>query len=123
VLAACGLALATGASPALADSHGHHHHGAALLVGLPLPDRAALPARGQPHRPRVVEVDPGDTLWSIAARDLAADASAAVIGARWRAIYAANRVVIGPDPDVIEPGQRLRLPRTHPRSLPGKDSS
>jgi hypothetical protein len=125
VLAACGLALAAGTSPALADDlgHHHHHHGAAQLIGLPLPDRAALPARGPGHRPQVVEVVPGDTLWAIAARDLAADASDALIGARWQAIYAANRAVIGPDPDVIEPGQRLRLPRTHPRSLPGEDPS
>ena len=139
VLAACGLALATGTSPALADGlghhphqdhhhHDHHHHdhhvhGAAQLIGLPLPDRAALPARGPGHRPQVVEVVPGDTLWAIAVRDLAADASDALIGARWQAIYAANRAVVGPDPDVIEPGQRLRLPRTHPRSLPGEDPS
>jgi hypothetical protein len=125
VLVACGLALASGASPALADGHGHpeqhasrHRHGVAVLAGLPLPDRAALPARGSDADPvhrsrrrgRIVEVVRGDSLWSIAARDLAAGASDALVDARWHAIYAANRAVIGPDPDVVEPGQRLRLP-------------
>ena len=46
---------------------------------------------------------PGDTLWDIAARRLGA-------GASWPAIYALNRDVIGPDPGVITPGQRLVLP-------------
>ena len=29
---------------------------------------------------------------------------------RWRQIYELNRAVIGPDPDLIQPAQRLRLP-------------
>ena len=57
---------------------------------------------------------PGDTLWSLAARDLPADSPDAAITARWHAIYAANRSLIGPDPDVIVPGQRLRLPGKDP---------
>ena len=47
-------------------------------------------------------VRPGDTLSGIAARF-------AVRGA-WPALYAANRHVIGPDPDVIYPGTILVLP-------------
>jgi nucleoid-associated protein YgaU len=35
----------------------------------------------------------------------------AAIDRRWREIYAANRAVVGPDPDLIRPGERLRLPR------------
>ncbi len=57
---------------------------------------------------------PGDTLWSIAADDLPAGSTDARIAARWHAIYAANRSLIGPDPDVIVPGQRLRLPGKDP---------
>jgi LysM repeat protein len=47
-------------------------------------------------------VQPGDTLSGIAAR-------LAVRGG-WPALYAANRRVIGPDPDVIDPGAVLVLP-------------
>ncbi|MFC5657532.1 LysM peptidoglycan-binding domain-containing protein [Streptomyces nogalater] len=41
----------------------------------------------------------GDTLSTIAARH----------GSTWQRIYAANRAVIGDDPDMIVPGQRLEL--------------
>ncbi|MCX4232577.1 transglycosylase family protein [Streptomyces sp. NPDC020707] len=41
----------------------------------------------------------GDTLSGIAAR----------YGTTWQRVYAANRTVIGGDPDVIVPGQRLRV--------------
>ncbi|MBQ1092013.1 transglycosylase family protein [Streptomyces sp. B93] len=41
----------------------------------------------------------GDTLSGIAARH----------GTGWQRLYAANRAVIGDDPDVIVPGQRLEL--------------
>ena len=47
-------------------------------------------------------VQPGDTLSGIAAR-------LAVRGG-WPALYAANRPLIGPDPDVIRPGTVLVLP-------------
>lgn len=80
------------------------------LTGLQLPDRpvaAALPATRQPDR---IVVRPGDTLWSIAARALpdgAADDQIARACAHW---YAANRGVIGNDPDLILPGQHLVPP-------------
>ena len=54
-------------------------------------------------------VPPGDTLWSIAVAT-SRPAPRRPDHRRWHAIYAANRPLIGPDPDVIEPGQRLRLP-------------
>ncbi len=47
-------------------------------------------------------VQPGDTLWALAARHLGD-------GNRWAEIYDLNRGVI-PDPNVIEVGQVLRLP-------------
>ena len=37
-------------------------------------------------------------------------AQVAQTAAAWPDLYALNRDVIGPDPDVIEPGQRLLLP-------------
>ena len=51
--------------------------------------------------PRCV-VQPGDSLSSIAA--------ARAVRGGWQALYAANRRVIGPDPDVIHPGTVLVLP-------------
>ena len=47
-------------------------------------------------------MQPGDTLSGIAARF-------AVRGG-WSALYAANRPLIGPDPEVIRPGTVLVLP-------------
>jgi hypothetical protein len=115
VLAACGVALVSGvATPAHADAgRAHRHpHGVALLSGLPLPDRAVAASQHRRSPPiRTVSVHPGDTLWSIARRQLPTGAPAPAVAARWHAIYHANRRLIGPDPDLIEPGQRLRIPR------------
>jgi nucleoid-associated protein YgaU len=70
----------------------------------------------RPRRGRVVSdhvvVRRGDTLWDIAARALGPDASVADIAASWPGWYAANRSTIGPDPDLLLPGQRLRPPAT-----------
>jgi len=52
----------------------------------------------------------GDSLWEIAARQLGPAATDAQIAAEWPRWWAANRDVIGPDPNVILPGQRLRPP-------------
>ncbi len=52
----------------------------------------------------------GDSLWSIAARHLGADATDIQIDTAWRAWYATNRDVVGPDPDLILPGQILTPP-------------
>ncbi len=57
-----------------------------------------------------VIVRPGDSLWRIAARHLGERASTARIAAAWPRWYAANRRVIGADPDLIEPGQHLQAP-------------
>lgn len=54
-----------------------------------------------------VVVAPGDSLWSIARSRAAADATAAEIDRSWRRIWRANRDVIGADPDLIRPGQRI----------------
>jgi nucleoid-associated protein YgaU len=92
------------------------------------PDRPAVPhrqdARSGPlvrlvaSTPRtghaVVEdvvVRRGDTLWDIAARHLGPDASPAEVAAEWPRWHAANSAVIGPDPDLLLPGQRLLPPR------------
>lgn len=116
LLAGCGVALvSTAVAPAEAAPAPAHHHaqGIGVLSGLPLPERAVAPHGPSPvehagtHR---VSVRPGDTLWAIAERGLPDPSPDRVIAARWRALYAANRHLIGPDPDVIQPGQRLHVP-------------
>jgi nucleoid-associated protein YgaU len=47
----------------------------------------------------------GDTLWDITARHLGPDAGAGEVAAAWPRWYAANRAVIGADPDLLRPGQ------------------
>lgn len=58
----------------------------------------------------VVTVKRGDSLWKIAARHLGPAASAESTAIAWHRWYLANREVVGDDPDLIYPGQRLRAP-------------
>jgi LysM domain-containing protein len=108
---------------AVAVSTGWHDPGRApassvaeAIRGLPLPDRpyGRLAAVGtdDPHDPRRVVVRPGDSLWAIAERHLGPDASTEAIAAEWPRWYAANRALIGPDPDLITPGMVLHAPET-----------
>lgn len=121
VLTACGVALASGllvpAHAADPPASGRRDRGVALVQGLPLPDRPVSRRTAPPPRPtgragaeRVVVVQPGDSLWSLAADRLAADATDAEVVTAWRRLYAANRTVVGADPDLVRPGQRLRVP-------------
>lgn len=61
-----------------------------------------------------VVVRPGDSLWRLAARELPAGAGPARITTRWQLWYAANRGVVGADPDLLRPGQVLRPPGDAP---------
>jgi len=61
-----------------------------------------------------VVVRRGDSLWEIAARHLGPDASDAQIARAWPAWFEANREVVGEDPDLLRPGQRLRTPDVVP---------
>ncbi|HET6986358.1 MAG TPA: LysM peptidoglycan-binding domain-containing protein [Kribbella sp.] len=96
-------------------------------VRVGVPDRPAVGAAtrytdlrsGVPVRvPGRVVVEAGDSLWSIAARELGPHAGAEAIAARWPEWYAANRQVIGSDPDLILPGQVLRIPAAADRHVP-----
>ena len=71
--------------------------------------------------PSVADDDPtpylvvvGDTLWDIAADHLPASADDADIAASWPDWYELNRAAVGPDPDLIHPGQVLVAPDHHP---------
>lgn len=57
-----------------------------------------------------VTVRPGDTLWGLAGRALGDAASPAEVAAAWPRWYAANRRVIGSNPDRLQPGQTLQPP-------------
>jgi nucleoid-associated protein YgaU len=89
--------------PGLSPEPRHRHH---PDVGLVNGGHAAVPKESATD----VVVQPGDTLWSIAARRLGPSASGAAITAAWHAWYAANRSVIGSNPSLIQPGQRLTPP-------------
>ena len=114
VLVACGVAVVAGTSvPAVAGGG----DGRDLLAGLALPERAvaathhATRAAGQ----QTYVVRTGDSLSSIAL----AHPGTGSLEERWRAIWQANREVVGDDPDLIHPGQALRLPDTHPTEQDG----
>lgn len=70
---------------------------------------ASAPAPGR----RTVIVAPGGCLWDLAAAQLGPGATNAQIAAEWQRWYAVNRSVVGPDPDLIQPGQRLVSPAPH----------
>lgn len=149
VLLLCGVAISGGiAAPALATPgpvqlDGQDHSGRIVINGLPFPDRATTgeqphahrhahqqaPAQAPKQAPEPLRrsghqalVRPGDSLWSIAEEHLPATANEAEIATAWHAIYALNRDVIGPDPDRIEPGQRLDLPAQLGSSSEGASS-
>ena len=109
VLASGGAVLMSPVSAAPAPSGS----GTRGQLGLPVPARpVGLPAAG----PRQgVEVRPGDSLWRLSEQRsrAATDQEVARLVAR---AYRANRNVIGADPDLILPGQRLQIPRqrNHP---------
>ena len=62
----------------------------------------AIAQRTAAPTPKTHTVRSGDTLYAIAKRLLGS-------GSRWREIYNANITVIGKDPNVIRPGQVLRI--------------
>jgi nucleoid-associated protein YgaU len=58
----------------------------------------------------------GDSLWRIAAAHLPGQPTDRRIAASWPRWYAANRQVVGTDPNLITPGEVLHAPqptRTH----------
>jgi RHS repeat-associated protein len=64
-----------------------------------------------PGTKRIV-VSPGDSLWLISSRWLGPNATLQEIDTAVEQIYALNRDQIGPDPDLIFPGQKFLVPPT-----------
>ena len=60
-----------------------------------------------------VTVRPGDSLWSLSSARLGPFASDVDIALDWPLIYQANRDIIGGNPNLLRPGQVLRLPPGH----------
>lgn len=134
LLTACGVTVLVTAAPGYAAPSGPDGPAVpavpagaaadtAVLNGLPLPDRPAdgpgrsrHPADHRPDHPdrpdhrTAVVVRPGDALWSIAARAVGPGASDDEVAAYCRRLHVLNATEIGPDPDLIHPGQSLRLP-------------
>jgi hypothetical protein len=103
---------------------------AAESAARPTPVESTAAGRPPPRRPvqrrretaaavaGVHVVVSGDTLWDIAVTTLPPGATSEHVARRWQEIYATNRSVIGPDPDLIRPDQHLRLPGARPRTDP-----
>ena len=96
-----GQAAAAPRGPGLADPHA-----AAAQQALPVPARPIGPA--QTRTTQVVRA--GDTLWHLAELRLPTSASPAEVADLVARLHRRNRVVIGSDPDLIRPGQRLICP-------------
>lgn len=131
VLAACGIALVGAAQSApahatpgeIAPMTQRGGDGGPSGLGLPLPDRTTGPLRDESRDPAAAGavattvatgalhvVQPGDSLWSIATDLLAPGTSNHDIGALVARLYSTNQALIGNDPDLIQPGHRLRTP-------------
>jgi nucleoid-associated protein YgaU len=80
------------------------------------PPTAPGPRAPQPENRAVARIPAtyvvvvGDCLWDIARRHLPAGARDAQVADAWPRWWAANRAVIGADPDLIHPGTRLVVP-------------
>jgi hypothetical protein len=119
LVGACGLSLA---APVAAHAVPHHEQvpdrcavtcttaarRPSVLAGLAFPDLPdAGTAAASPERRTVRR---GDSLWRMARDELAPSAPDSAVCREVAAIYAANRALIGPDPDLILPGTELTLP-------------
>ncbi|MGW5370770.1 transglycosylase family protein [Streptomyces sp. NPDC004009] len=93
-----GRAGASGTAPAAAPAAGTASGATTKSAPAPKPERTAARTEGQAARGGYT-VREGDTLSAIAARH----------GTTWQRVYAANRDVIGDDPNMIVPGRRLAL--------------
>ncbi|MEA2058804.1 MAG: LysM peptidoglycan-binding domain-containing protein [Actinomycetota bacterium] len=89
------------------------------MVRLATPAAGAAPPVSSPTTATapagVYVVVVGDSLWAIADRHLASQTgeppTSSEIDRFWREIYEVNHEIIGSDPNLIFPGQHLRIPK------------
>jgi len=77
------------------------------LDGLPLPERPVTSTLADQSVHTVVV---GDSLWTIAAASLGDEPAPATVATETSRWYERNRAAIGPNPDLILPGQVLTAP-------------
>ena len=113
LLATLGLVLVTGGAttPALgaAQPAGARAGSEPTTTDLPVPARPSGVSAARQRAPSLV-VRPGDSLWRLAADRAGPQASGGEIAALVQRFHHRNRRVIGPDPDLLHPGQRLTVP-------------
>ena len=126
LLRACGVAVAGGLAGGLAlapagATPGSLERERPAVTQAPSQAPAQAPARSAAAVRQVAAVDgdrvvvrPGDSLWRIAEAELTrrhgGTPSVAEVAAYWPRIHAANRALVGPDPDLVRPGVPLVLP-------------
>ena len=126
LLRACGVAVAGGLAGGLALTPAGATPGslererptpAATPSAPAAPSAFSAPASAPADR--VVVVRPGDSLWRIAEAELlrrtGRAASVADVAALSPRIHAANRALVGPDPDLVRPGVPLTMPAPSPQ--------
>ncbi len=122
------LAQPGGGDPEGKLSRPHHAHPGRDAVATGLGDARPAEGKRRPSRFRRRSIPPagapsvaddtevvvqrGDTLWSIAARHLGPSATDDQISHEWPRWWSANHQLVGRDPDLIKPGQRLTPPPT-----------
>lgn len=120
LLAGLGVLLASGgavvAGPVAAEPPPLGQAGARVHPGLPVPARPTGATLVVPRQR--VEVQPGDSLWRLSQERAAPRADTQDVARLVERTYRTNRRVIGPDPDLILPGEHLRLPRQRSQTPP-----
>lgn len=80
------------------------------VVHAPLQTTPAPPLDPKPQAAGSVLVRPGDSLWRITGERLGPLATDHKIAVAWPYWYRANRQLIGGDPSLLRPGERLTMP-------------
>lgn len=122
LLRACGVAVAGGLAGGLALTPAGATPGSLereRATSAATPSASPAPVSAPAPADRVVVVRPGDSLWRIAEAELlrrtGRAASVADVAALWPRIHAANRALVGPDPDLVRPGVPLTMPAPSPQ--------